>query len=94
MKKVIILGFFVSMVFLSYSSIKFVVYLFSDDMEIEYVQKENHLTYLEEEKRNIQHKSDHHVHEFIDLRYTYIKKNFGWDMKIDTLGTYTLYEEN
>lgn len=94
MKKVIILGFFVSMVFLSYSSIKFVVYLFSDDMEIEYAQKENHLTYLEEEKRNIQHMSDHHVHELIGLRYTYIKKNFGWDMKIDTLGTSTHYKEN
>lgn len=94
MKKTIIFGFFVSMIFLTYSSIKIVVYLFSDDIKIEYDQKDNHLTYLEEEKRNIEHKNDHHSHERIDLRYTYIKKNFGWDMKIDTMGTFTHYEEN
>lgn len=94
MKKTIILGFFASMIILSYFTTKVVTHLFSDDIEIYYDKRERHLSAVEEEMRNIQHKEGHHAYEIIDIKYTYIKKNFGWDMKMDTISRGTHYEEN
>jgi hypothetical protein len=94
MKKTIILGFFASMIILSYFTTKVVTHLFSDDIEIYYDKEERHLSVVEEEMRNILHKKGHHVNEKIDIKYTYIKKNFGWDMKIDTVSRGTFYEKD
>ena len=93
MKKAIIFGFFVGMSILTYLTAQATAFLLADDVTIRYDVSDRHLSDTEADMRNIKQKGGHHIVEKINLKYTFTKKNFGWDIKVDTVGIGTYYHE-
>lgn len=93
MKKVIIFGYFLSMVVVTYFTIQLATYIGDDDVVVAHHENVTHLSDTEVERRKIQHKSGHHVHEKIETKHTYTKSNLGWNVKVDTIGVVTFYIE-
>ena len=85
MKKLLITGYFVSMLFLTYLTAKAVSIHTTDNVEVKYRKHERELNDSEISMRGIIPKEDKNVVEKWATKETRIKTLLGWETKIETI---------
>jgi hypothetical protein len=91
MKKVLITGYFVSMVLLTFIAVKATATYKSGPVEVNFVNREHKLNDTEVAEHGWVKEENIDNIEIFKIKETRTKKLFGWDTKIDTLniGFYT-----
>lgn len=85
MKKLLISGYFVGMLLLTYITAKAVGTYKSDNVEVKYLNHEKELTDTEMNQYGIQPKEGKNVVMKWKTKETRTKKLFGWDTQVETI---------
>ena len=85
MKKILIAGYFVGMLLITYLTAKAVSTYKSDDVEVKFRKHEHELSDSEISQSNIVPKEGKNIVTKWETKETRTKKLFGWETKIDTI---------
>ena len=100
MKKLLITGYFIGMLLLTFLVAKAVGTYKNGDTEIKYRKLSKDISDIEMEEYNrrgtfekqMEHKGGFEFVRYDEVKETRTKKMFGWETKIDTIKTYVLQE--
>lgn len=90
MKKTLIIGYFVSMILLTFFVTIVTATYHSDKVEVKFRNTKRYLSDTEVSQRQLIKENGKCVVDYINTKETRTKKFLGWETKIDTLNIETL----